>query len=73
VRGTTRGCLADPLQRVDLSAGALLDADDVAALLSVKRSTVFELSRRRHDPLPRIKVGRAVRFSLPAVCGRPER
>jgi excisionase family DNA binding protein len=37
-------------------------ADDVAAWLAVKRSTVFELSRRRVDPLPSVKIGRGKRF-----------
>jgi excisionase family DNA binding protein len=54
-------------ERVDLSAGALLDADDVASLLGIRRSTVYELSRRRYDPLPRIKLGKAVRFHRQSV------
>jgi excisionase family DNA binding protein len=43
-------------------------ADDVATLLAVKRSTVFELSRRRVDPLPSIKIGRSKRFDRLAVA-----
>lgn len=45
----------------------LLTADDVARLLSLKRSTVFELSRRRGDPLPSVKLGRSKRFIRPQV------
>jgi excisionase family DNA binding protein len=37
-------------------------AEDVAAWLRVQRSTVFELSRRRIDPLPSVKSGRGKRF-----------
>jgi excisionase family DNA binding protein len=45
----------------------LMRAEDVATLLAVKRSTVFELSRRRVDPLPSIKIGRSKRFDRAAV------
>lgn len=40
----------------------LLTADDVAALLAVPRSTVYEYARRLHDPLPSLAVGRHRRF-----------
>lgn len=40
----------------------LLMADDVAALLAVPRSTVYEYARRLHDPLPSFSVGRHRRF-----------
>lgn len=45
----------------------LLKAEEVAELLAVKRSTVFELSRRRIDPLPSVSIGRAKRFDRTAV------
>jgi len=38
----------------------LLTADDAAELLSVRRSTVYELARNRR--LPHVKVGRRVLF-----------
>jgi predicted DNA-binding transcriptional regulator AlpA len=56
-----------PRPRVDLSAGGLLDADDVAALLKLKRSAVHELSRRLHDPIPSVRIGRRRRYHLAAV------
>jgi excisionase family DNA binding protein len=56
----------DTKRRVDLAAG-LLDADDVATMLKVKRSTVQNLARRLHDPIPSVKVGRARRFSVPEI------
>jgi excisionase family DNA binding protein len=40
----------------------LLTADDVAALLAVPRSTVYEYARRLHEPLPSLAVGRHRRF-----------
>jgi excisionase family DNA binding protein len=40
----------------------LLTADQVAALLAVPRSSVYEYARRRHRPLPSIAVGRHRRF-----------
>ncbi len=47
--------------RVDLSQ-PLLNADDVAALLAVPRSSVYEYARRLHDPLPSVAIGRHRRF-----------
>ena len=47
--------------RVDLSQPRL-NADDVAALLSVPRSSVYEYARRLHDPLPSVTIGRHRRF-----------
>lgn len=40
----------------------LLTADEVAQLLSVPRSSVYEYARRRHGGLPSIPVGRHRRF-----------
>jgi len=40
----------------------LLTADQVATLLGVPRSSVYEYARRRRDPLPSIEVGRHRRF-----------
>jgi len=40
----------------------LLTADDVAQLLAVPRSTVYEYARRLHGRLPSISVGRHRRF-----------
>jgi excisionase family DNA binding protein len=47
---------------LNLVSTPLLDASDVATMLNVKRSTVFELSRRQEDPIPSVKVGRSKRF-----------
>ncbi len=43
-------------------AEPLMTADDVAALLAVPRSSVYEYARRLHTPLPAIRVGRHLRF-----------
>ena len=40
----------------------LLTADDIARLLAVPRSTVYEYARRLHNPLPSIALGRHRRF-----------
>ncbi|QEC47300.1 helix-turn-helix domain-containing protein [Baekduia soli] len=40
----------------------LLTADQVADLLAVPRSSVYEYARRAHNPLPSIGVGRHRRF-----------
>lgn len=40
----------------------LLTATEVAALLAVPRSSVYEYARRLHNPLPSIEVGRHRRF-----------
>ena len=45
-----------------LLAEALLTAADVAALLQVPRTSVYEYARRQHDSLPSITVGRHRRF-----------
>jgi excisionase family DNA binding protein len=47
--------------RVDLSL-PLVDADCIAKLLCVKRKRIYELARRPDDPLPSVRIGRAVRF-----------
>lgn len=51
----------------------LLDAAQVSALLSIKTGTVYELSRRRLDPLPSVSIGRAKRFDRGAVSRWVER
>jgi excisionase family DNA binding protein len=53
----TRVALAEPL----------LTADDVAELLSIPRSSVYEYTRRQHNPLPSIPVGRHRRFHRSAL------
>jgi len=40
----------------------LLTASEVAALLGVARSSVYEYARRHHEPLPSIEIGRHRRF-----------
>ena len=52
---------------LDVLTSPLMRAEEVADLLSVKTSTVYELSRRRRDPLPSVRIGRAKRFDRRAV------
>jgi excisionase family DNA binding protein len=52
------GALPSPLMR----------AEEVADLLAVRPSTIYELSRRRQDPLPSIRIGRSKRFDRSAVA-----
>lgn len=40
----------------------LMTAAQVAQLLGVPRSSVYEYARREHDPLPTIEIGRHRRF-----------
>jgi predicted DNA-binding transcriptional regulator AlpA len=49
---STRVPLAEPL----------LKPEDVARLLRMPRSSVYELHRRQRDPLPCLRLGRAVRY-----------
>lgn len=60
----TSQCSGDELQ-------GLLTVDDVAALLKVSRSWVYEHTRSRGTPrserLPHLKVGKYVRFEARAV------
>lgn len=49
-------------------AAPLLRAEEVADLLAVQPSTVYELSRRRIDPLPSISIGRSKRFDRLAIA-----
>ncbi len=58
---------ATPHQRTLLTR-PLIRAEDVAALLAVRPSTVYELSRRRINPLPYVRVGRSKRFDPDAVA-----
>ena len=50
----------------------LLTVDDVAALLKVSKSWVYEHTRGRHQPrserLPFVKIGKYVRFESRAVA-----
>jgi excisionase family DNA binding protein len=43
-------------------AEPLLTAEQVADLLAIPRSSVYEYARRLHEPLPSIRVGRHRRF-----------
>jgi excisionase family DNA binding protein len=52
------GVLASPLMR----------AEEVADLLAIRTSTVYELSRRRQDPLPPVRIGRSKRFDRRAIA-----
>lgn len=45
----------------------LLHATDVAALLGVPRSSVYDYARRLHDPLPSLVIGRHRRFHRSAI------
>ncbi len=44
--------------RLSALAEPLLTADDVAALLRLPRSSVYEYARRTTDPLPCVRIGR---------------
>lgn len=45
----------------------LLTAEEVAVLLAVPRSSVYEYARRRIDPLPSLLIGRHRRFDRRTV------
>jgi excisionase family DNA binding protein len=45
----------------------LLRASDVAELLGVPRSSVYDYARRQHDPLPSLTIGRHRRFYRSAI------
>jgi excisionase family DNA binding protein len=45
----------------------LITAADVAVLLAVPRSSVYEYARRLHDPLPSVLIGRHRRFHRTAI------
>jgi excisionase family DNA binding protein len=53
---------------LDVFASPLMRAEEVAELLSIKTSTVYELSRRRRDPLPFVRIGRSKRFDRHAIA-----
>jgi excisionase family DNA binding protein len=55
-----------PTGAVDLHE-PLLRASEVAALLGVPRSSVYEYARRHHDPLPSLAIGRHRRFYRSAI------
>ncbi len=57
---TTNGVAGPPSTESPLLAEPLLTADDVASLLRVPRSTIYELTRSRR--LPHVKVGRRTLF-----------
>ena len=56
----TSDVAAPPRTELPLLAEPLLTADDVASLLRVPRSTVYDLTRSRR--LPHVKVGRRTLF-----------
>ena len=49
------------IERVTLHE-PLMTAAQVAQLLGVPRSSIYEYARRQHDPLPAIEIGRHRRF-----------
>jgi excisionase family DNA binding protein len=55
-------------ERDHLLSEPLMRAEQVAELLAIRTSTVYELSRRRRDPLPYVRIGRSKRFSRRAVA-----
>ena len=48
-------------------AAPLLTADEVATLLAVPRSSVYEYARRHRHPLPSVQIGRHRRFEVHQV------
>lgn len=54
------GAAAHVPAELPLLSEPLLTADDAAALLRVRRSTVYELARNRR--LPHVRVGRRILF-----------
>jgi excisionase family DNA binding protein len=54
-----------------MSAPEILNADEVAEILRLRRSTVMDLARR--GDLPRIKIGRRVLFVRADVLAHVER
>jgi excisionase family DNA binding protein len=67
--GIGSDCAASENSQLDLND--LLTVDEVAALLKVSRSWVYEHSRSKQTPrserLPHIKIGKYVRFDARAV------
>ena len=55
-----------PTSAIDLHE-PLLRASDVAVLLGVPRSSVYEYARRHHDPLPSLAIGCHRRFYRSAI------
>ena len=53
-------------ERVSLDE-PLMTAHQVAVLLAVPVTSLYDYARRRHDPLPSIRVGRNRRFHRSAV------
>lgn len=53
---------------LDVIHAPLMRAEDVADLLAIKVSPVYELSRRLNDPLPFIRIGRSKRFDRRAIA-----
>jgi len=45
-----------------LLAQPLLTAEQVAGLLGIPRSSVYDYARRRHEPMPSLQIGRHRRF-----------
>jgi excisionase family DNA binding protein len=60
--------IIDTPDQHDVLHTPLMRAEEVADLLSIKTSTVYELSRRRHDPLPFVRIGRSKRFDRRAIA-----
>jgi len=63
--------VAQPVATCDTDLHELLTVDDVATILKVSRSWVYEHTRSRGIPrserLPHIKIGKYVRFDVRAV------
>lgn len=58
---------ADPNRPLMTLDERLLTAGEVADLLAVPRSSVYEYARRRIDPLPSLAIGRHRRFERRAI------
>lgn len=55
------------LQGSTVGARRLLTAEEIAERLAVSSVWVFREARKRHNPLPSVRLGRSVRFDWPAV------
>jgi excisionase family DNA binding protein len=65
---TTTNTTTNTPDLLDVLRSPLMRAEEVADLLSIKTSMVYELSRRRHDTLPFVRIGRSKRFDRRAIA-----
>ena len=58
-----------PSEPPNFGGDQFLEVEEVMALLKISRTTLYQLMRRKLNPLPSVQIGKCRRFALEKVRG----